>query len=66
MLSRNDNPLGMKLNFATDSNFNFAIDNPFISSWNKNGNIVPPSGNFFLLSDGSNFLLSDNTNFLLS
>lgn len=66
MHSHNDNPLGIKLNFATDSNFDFATDNPFIARSSNFVPIIPPSGNFFLLSDGSDFLLSDGSKLLLS
>ena len=32
MLTRNDEPLGLGLNFATDTNFDFAVDSVFTTN----------------------------------
>ena len=65
MLTRNDQPLGFGLNFATENNFNFAIDSVFTTNPMISGGIGPIPGNSFLLLDGSNFKLLDGTNLLL-
>ncbi len=66
MLTRNDQPVGFGFNFATESaNLNFAVDSVFVSANSQMSIPLPPSGDFFLLSDGSDFLLSDGTNLLI-
>ena len=65
MLTRNDQPLGFGLNFATENNFNFAIDSVFTINSNIAGGGIPPVNNAFLLLDNSFFLLLDNTDLLL-
>jgi hypothetical protein len=64
MLTRNDQPLGFGLNFANESNFNFAIDSIFTNNSNITGGSLPP-GNAFLLLDNSVFLLLDGSDLLL-
>lgn len=66
MLTRNDQPEGFGLTFATENNFSFAVDSVFTNVRNENSNVSPLPNNRFLLSDGSSFLLSDGTFFLLS
>lgn len=65
MLSRNDQPLGFSLNFATAGLFNFAVDSVFTVPPNVRGGAGPVPGNSFLLLDGTPFMLLDGTNFLL-
>ena len=62
MLTRNDQPLGLPLNFATETNFDFAVDSVFSDNRGNSSGIV---SNEFLLLDGSPFLLLDGTDFLL-
>ena len=62
MLTRNDQPLGIGLNFATDTNFDFAVDSVFTNVVENNSGVF--SGEFLLL-DGSAFLLLDGTDLLL-
>ena len=62
MLTRNDEPLGLFLNFAIDGNFDFAVDSIFTNVTGNSSGIV---GNEFLLLDGTPFLLIDGTDLLL-
>lgn len=62
MLTRNDEPLGLALNFATDTNFDFAVDSIFT---NVDGNSSGIVGNEFLLLEGDPFGLLDGTILLL-
>jgi len=62
MPMRNDEPLGMGLNFATDTNFDFAVDSVFTNVIENGSGLM---GNAFLLLDGSFFLLLDGTDLLL-
>lgn len=62
MLTRNDQPLGLPLSFATNANFNFAVDSIFNNVIEGNSGIMP---NEFLLLDGEMFNLLDGTEFLL-
>lgn len=61
MLIRDGQPLGFHFDFATDENFNFAVDSPFTNFRGGNSGIV---SNDFLLMDGEFFLLADGSNFL--
>lgn len=65
MLTRNDQPLGFGLNFANESNFDFATDSVFTINANIAGGGVPPISNAFLLLDNSFFLLLDGSDLLL-
>lgn len=62
MLTRNDQPLGFHLNFATENNFNFAVDSVFTSVIDNGSGIM---SNEFLLLEGDPLLLLDGTNFVL-
>ena len=62
MLTRNDEPLGLGLNFATDTNFDFAVDSVFTNVIENSSGVI---GNAFLLLDGSFFLLLDGSDLLL-
>lgn len=62
MLTRNDEPLGLFLNFAIDGNFDFAVDSIFT---NMEGNSSGIIGNEFLLLEGDQFGLLDGTFLLL-
>jgi hypothetical protein len=64
MLARNGQPKGFALDFATDANFNFSVNNVFNYQSPIPANVIPAENDFLLL-DGSNFLLLDGTNFLL-
>jgi hypothetical protein len=65
MLSRNDQPLGFSVNFATAGLFNFAVDSVFTINANIAGGGIPPISNAFLLLDNSFFLLLDGSDLLL-
>jgi hypothetical protein len=65
MQLHNGSPFGMLLNFATENNFNFAVDSPFVASWANFVPIVPPVGNLFLLLNGSPMLLLNGDNLAL-
>ena len=62
MLTRNDQPEGLFLNFATDTNFDFAVESVFT---NVEGNSSGVIGNEFLLLEGDPFALLDGTMLLL-
>ena len=65
MLTRNDQPLGFSLDFATQNNFDFATDSVFTINATIAGGGLPPVNNNFLLLDNSFFLLLDGTDLLL-
>lgn len=65
MLTRNDQPEGFALDFATDSNFNFAVDSIFINGKNNFSVSLPPGGNNYNLLDGTDYLILDGSNYKL-
>lgn len=51
--------------FAFGFSFNILTDSVFVNKPSFESEIIPPTGNNFLLLDNSNFLLLDGTDFLL-
>ncbi len=65
MLTRNDQPAGFPLSFATASNQDFAVDSVFTYPGNQHASTIPPGANNYLLLDGTQYLLLDGTAYTL-